>query len=219
MLLLAALLPALNTLLSFPLQFHPEITYPVLKVIMLLVPLLWFFEKNRSWRKAAERWGLFWQRGDAWWGLGSGLGISALIFTLYRLFFAGRMDASGIMEIVPPFMLQYYWLTTLGISLGNSLAEEYYWRAFLYGEGRRYLSPVSTVILTGALFGLHHIVILQGYFSWPQALFFTLGTMTGGWIWAGLRAWGCSLWACYLSHLLVDFTIMGIGYEILQHSN
>jgi len=113
-------------------------------------------------------------------------------------------------------LLEHYWIMALFISLLHSLFEEYYWRAFLLSELRSWIpGTLLLCLLSGAVFGLHHIFAMLSLFSWPLVLLCVLGTMFAGGIWSWMRLRGYSIWDCYISHVLADLAVMGIGYHLI----
>lgn len=105
------------------------------------------------------------------------------------------------------------------ISVIHSLAEEYYWRWFVFGWLRRHVSFGGAIALSALGFMLHHVVILAVYFPghfWTLAMPFSICVAVGGAVWAWIYARAGSLFAPWVSHCLIDAAIMGIGYEMLE---
>lgn len=108
------------------------------------------------------------------------------------------------------------------IVLVHSLAEEYYWRWFVYGQLRQ-LTPRGTAIaLSGVAFAAHHVVVLYVYL--PQkfmalALPFSVAIAVGGAVWAWLYDYAGTLWPSWLSHLLIDAAIMVVGWDLLMRAS
>jgi CAAX protease family protein len=106
----------------------------------------------------------------------------------------------------------------LGISVVHSLAEEYYWRWFVFGQMRRHVTTTAAIVLSSIGFMLHHIVVLYVYFPghfWTLAMPFSICVAIGGGFWAWLYARSGSLYGPWLSHCLIDSAIMGVGYVML----
>jgi membrane protease YdiL (CAAX protease family) len=106
----------------------------------------------------------------------------------------------------------------LFLSVGHSLLEEYYWRWFVFGRLRRYLALPRAVVLSAVGFMLHHVVVLAVYFPgrfWTLALPFSLGVAVGGAVWALLYERTRSLYAAWVSHMLIDLAIMAVGYQMV----
>ena len=105
------------------------------------------------------------------------------------------------------------------ICVVHSLAEEYYWRWFVYGWMRKHLPMMAAIVLSSIGFMLHHIVILGVYFPgnfWTLAMPFSLCVAIGGGVWAWIYERSGSLYAPWLSHALIDAAIMGVGYVMLE---
>ena len=109
----------------------------------------------------------------------------------------------------------YYIAFSLFLSLPHSLIEEYYWRWFVYGLFDRTLGGIRAHFWAVLAFMAHHIVILAQFFSLPWALFFGLGVGVGGLIWNQMLKKQGTILGAWISHLLVDLTIMGVGYWLV----
>jgi membrane protease YdiL (CAAX protease family) len=159
--------------------------------------------------------------------LGFGLLVNAAMFTLY---YAGLRQtplmekaARQILEKLREFSIA----TPLGfvafagfVSLAHSLFEEYYFRWFIFGLLRRYLRLPAAITLSSLAFMAHHVIVLAVYF--PGAvefvavvLPFALCVAVGGAAWAWLYERSRSLYAPWLSHLLIDVGIMAVGYDLV----
>jgi membrane protease YdiL (CAAX protease family) len=104
------------------------------------------------------------------------------------------------------------------VSLAHSLLEEYYWRWFVFG-GLRKLMPWKTAMVVSSVgFMSHHVIILATYFGWGTLATpaFSLGVAAGGIVWAWIYHRSNSLWAVWLSHLIVDVAIMVVGYDLAR---
>lgn len=120
-----------------------------------------------------------------------------------------------------------FWLLVSAISVVHSLLEEYYWRWFVFGRlhedfrtGLTASWALGLAILVSSLgFMAHHVVVLGGYFPdqfWTLAMRFSLAVALGGAVWAYLYYSSGSLYAVWLSHLLIDYAIMWVGFEIVR---
>ena len=71
------------------------------------------------------------------------------------------------------------------------------------------------VLLSAVLFTLHHVIALRAQFDWLPAILASLGVLLGGvaWSWCYLRY--RSVWPGYLSHLIVDVTLLWIGWQLI----
>ncbi|MFW6155503.1 MAG: CPBP family intramembrane glutamic endopeptidase [Planctomycetota bacterium] len=212
------LLPGIQTATAVWLEILPAVTYPLLKSVMIAVPLAVWWWLRLGPRDAAERIGL--TRPTLAGGLGIGLAMAAIIVAGYVLVLRHMVDGAGIARKVESLGLrEHYWAMALVVSLGNAAFEEYYWRGFLLSELRPWVGrPAALIILAGALFGVHHVFALAPLLAWPLAAGCTAVTMIAGGFWAWMRVRGWSLADCYVSHVLADLAIMGIGWDLMQQA-
>jgi len=105
------------------------------------------------------------------------------------------------------------------ISLIHSLFEEYYWRWFVFGGLRKYLAVWPAILVSSLAFMGHHVIVLGVYFPeqfWLLAVPFSLAVAVGGGVWAWIYERSQSLWATWISHLVIDTAIMAIGYDMIS---
>ena len=100
--------------------------------------------------------------------LAVGLGMFTLYYTVVQHIPAVTSDTPlKIHEKVKQFGANSFWgyvyLATM-ISGVHSLAEEYYWRWFVFGRMRMHMPMTLAIVLSSIGFMLHHIVILGVYF-------------------------------------------------------
>lgn len=158
-------------------------------------------------------------------GLGIGLLTVAGMYGLYALWLKHTVlfadTPALIREKLHGFGLaspEGYIAFTLFLSLLHSLLEEYYWRWFVFGRLRRFMGFSPACALSSLGFMAHHVVVLAfflpGYF-WTAVVPLSLCIAAGGALWAWLFERTKSIYAAWLSHLLVDLGIFAIGYDIL----
>jgi len=200
------------------LEIYPAVTYPLMKVVMIILPLAIWRGRRLAVRDVAARIGL--ARPRLLRGVGIGLAMAAIIVGGYVLLLRGRVDGAGIARKTTSLGLrEYYWAMAVVISLANAAFEEYYWRGFLLSELRPWTGwSWRLTVLAGALFGVHHVFALAPLLAWPLAAGCTAITMVAGGVWAWMRVRGWSLVDCYLSHVLADLAIMGVGWDLLQQA-
>jgi membrane protease YdiL (CAAX protease family) len=159
-------------------------------------------------------------------GLGFGLVVAAGILALYHFW----LRHSPLAVTTPQKILAKlqelncatparFVVLALGIAVFHSLLEEYYWRWFVFGRLRRYLSLSWALALSGLGFMGHHVIVLAVYFPgrfWTLALPFAFGVGIGGVVWAWLYHRTGSLYAAWLSHLIIDLAIMAVGYQMVS---
>jgi len=105
-----------------------------------------------------------------------------------------------------------------GISLVNAFVEEVVWRWFVVRKSTALLPrelAAWSVPIAAAFFTLHHVFALAAHFGALVTVLGSLGVFVGGWIWSALYRRTGSIWPCYVSHFLVDVTLMVIGYRLL----
>jgi uncharacterized protein len=105
-------------------------------------------------------------------------------------------------------------------SVGHSLLEEYYWRWFVFGWLKRHLRPWPALVLASLAFMAHHVIVLAVYFPGVQKFFSAalplgMGVAIGGGVWCWLYQKTGSLYAAWISHLLIDAALMWIGYDLV----
>lgn len=190
---------------------YSGILYPMTKILMIVWPLGWYLAGFRPAVFRGQK------KHRVFYGLGSGILFSALIvgtFFLFESFF--RSFVPTLQEVVQTFgILNLYILFGIFLSIFHSLFEEVYWRWFVFG-GLRLLMTTTTATVVGSLaFSAHHVVILWQFFPPVLALLFGLTIAIAGAAWCLLYQKTNSLLTSWLSHILVDATILTIGYVLL----
>jgi membrane protease YdiL (CAAX protease family) len=112
-----------------------------------------------------------------------------------------------------------FFTMALFVCVLHSLLEEYYWRWFVFGRLRRYLPLGAALALSSLAFMSHHVFVLAYYLPgrfWIAAVPFSLCVAVGGIAWAWLYHRYQTLYAPWLSHLLVDAAIMVVGYDMVS---
>ena len=71
------------------------------------------------------------------------------------------------------------------------------------------------VVLSSIFFTLHHVIALRAQLDVLPTILASLGVFVGGiaWSWCYLRY--RSVWPGYLSHLIVDVTLLWIGWQMI----
>lgn len=153
-------------------------------------------------------------RRSLWWGLGTGL----LIGLVVLLAFFGFQDtflsvAETVQEKITSFGLGVYFIPfALFVSIVHSGIEEYYWRGFIFGGLKTYISPVWAMVVSSFAFASHHFIIVHEFFSVGVSVCLTLAVAIGGLIWCWLYQKTGKLVASWLSHAIVDGFILSIVY-------
>jgi membrane protease YdiL (CAAX protease family) len=226
----ALVFPALMTWLYFVVLATPaagdagnaamQAVYKGGKVLQFTFPLLAVVGLERRWPRPLR---------PTTRGLAFGVGFAALVaVTAFGLYF-GLLQHSTAFAQAPAMLRgklsEFKLATPLGflglaafICVPHSLLEEYYWRWFVFGYLRQLVPLWPAIVLSSLGFMAHHVVVLGAFFPehfWTAALPLSLGVAIGGGVWAWLYDRTGSIWAPWLSHLLIDAAIMVIGYVML----
>lgn len=185
--------------------------YSATKVALLVWPLFWL----KSFRKSVPA--SKWKAGSGILeGLLSGLFFSAVMIVFFKLGLSPNLG--GIQEKAEAFGLLspgLYIIFAIFFSLIHSGLEEYYWRWFVFNGLQLKFAWLPAAVIGSAAFAGHHFFVLSEFFPFWLTLLLGTGVGLGGFIWCFLYKKYQSLWVPYLSHVLVDAGIMGIGYAIL----
>ena len=154
------------------------------------------------------------------WGVASGLAVSILLVGLYLSTALGDVVVAAAPAIRAKAttlgILGYYVPFAIFLACFHSLIEEYYWRWFVYGEIRGLIGNGFRAHLLAALaFSLHHMVIATQFFPLLYGLLFGLSVGVGGVLWSALYEKTNSLLGSWISHIIVDLCILGVGYNLI----
>ena len=99
----------------------------------------------------------------------------------------------------------------------NAVLEEYVWRWFVYRKSETLLAKAGggAVVLSALFFTVHHVVALRAQLDWLPAILAAAGVVIGGCLWSGLYLRYRSIWPGYVSHVIVDVAVFGLGAWIL----
>ena len=212
---LFGLLPAVQTAVSVHWEWQTKITYPLFKVLMVAGPILvwWWLGYKRS--EIKEAIGL--KRSNMLTGLGLGVLMAGVITGGYYLVLRDVIEPGPMLVKVKSLgLLKYYWVMAVFISLIHSLFEEYYWRGFILSGLAGWISKTwILVLISGGLFGIHHVFAMLELFPLIWVALCVAGTVAAGVIWSWMRVRGKSIWDCYISHVLADLAVMWIGYDLI----
>jgi membrane protease YdiL (CAAX protease family) len=150
-----------------------------------------------------------------------GLGLVGLYLAGLQNWLAGTGTATMIRLKIEEFdaasPARYVALASF-LAVAHSLLEEYYWRWFVFGRLRRLISLPAAIALSSLAFMAHHVVVLGRFFPhdfWSAAVPFSICVGVGGAFWAWLYDRSGSVYAPWISHLLVDAAIMMVGYDMV----
>jgi membrane protease YdiL (CAAX protease family) len=162
-------------------------------------------------------------------GLGLGFGFGVLVgacaFGLYLLLrsYTDLLDetparVAGEMREFHIDSPGRYLLFMVVFCLGHSLLEEYYWRWFVFGWLRKWTPVWVAIGLSSVAFMGHHVIILNKYFPdrfWTATVPFSLCVAVGGVVWAWLYQRTQSLYAVWVSHIVIDAAIFAVGFDMM----
>ncbi len=211
--------------LASPVSATPEANaalqgaYFASKIVQFTFPLLWIGLCERRWLRPGRH--SF--RGAAL-GVGFGLLVGVALLGLYYgvrhsplLKHTPENLRAKVAEFDAATPVRFLVLAGF-ISVLHSLLEEYYWRWFVFGELRRLLPLAAAMAVSSLSFMAHHLVVLNVYLPGRfvgATVPFALCIAVGGAVWAWLYHRSGSIYAPWLSHLLVDGAIMVVGYDLL----
>jgi membrane protease YdiL (CAAX protease family) len=156
---------------------------------------------------------------SVWWGVGFGIAILGLMLVIFQFTPFGEMVRAGTANIREKTeglgVFDHFLLFALGLSLIHSALEEFYWRWFVYENLRHLISKNWAIVIAAAGFASHHIVILNEFFSLGFALFLGISVGIGGAMWSWIYERHKTLLGPWISHMLIDLGIFGIGYWLL----
>ena len=156
---------------------------------------------------------------SAWlWGFAGAAVASLAIVGLYIGYGKELLDVSTVQSVLherglaDPLLflgLAGYWCFV------NSLLEEYVWRWFVLGQAETVTKPLTANIIASFGFTAHHILALAVYCPWYTTALASLGVFIGGFFWGWLYRRSGSIWAAWVSHIIVDIAVFGCGYHLL----
>ena len=214
---IALLAPAPSIGIASALIFFPgpigQAIFTFCKLWLLALPAFWWFVIEK--------------RQIRWTGpslkhlpvaLGTGLFGSAAVVIAYFVIAAPRINPEALrttaVEIGIGSPAAYiagalYWI------LVNSLIEEYVYRWFFMRQTLKIMTAVPAVLLSSAIFTLHHIIALQAFLNWGFTSLASFGIFIGGATWCTIYYRVRSIWPCWISHILIDIAVFAIGYIII----
>jgi membrane protease YdiL (CAAX protease family) len=157
-------------------------------------------------------------------GLGFGMLVGAGMVVLYLAGLQNWLAATGAATMIRLKIEEFnaaspgrYAALASFLAVAHSLLEEYYWRWFVFGRLRRLVSLPAAISLSSLAFMAHHVVVLGRFFpnDFWSAVPLSLCIAIGGAFWAWLYDRSGSIYAPWVSHLLVDVAIMAVGYDMI----
>ena len=190
-----------------------KVLYGVCKVWLLALPIVWllFVERGKFSLSPLRKGGLM-------AGLGTGVAIAVVIFVFYALVGRGWIDAEAFRSSLSEAGFDnktFYLGAAVYVVLINAAIEEYVWRWFVFRQCERLVPGFLAVLLSAALFTIHHIVSLRAYVGWDVTLVSCLGLLIGATVWSTLYWRYRSIWPGYLSHICADIAVYVVGWQLL----
>jgi CAAX protease family protein len=104
------------------------------------------------------------------------------------------------------------------LSLVHSLLEEYYWRWFVFSGLQKRVPYAAAIAISSVAFMAFHVIDLAAFFPgkfWTLVAPLSACIAVGGMVWAWLYGKTGSIYAPWLSHLLIDAAIFTAGYDLM----
>jgi len=183
------------------------------KLWLLIFPAAWYLlvEKGKpSWSPP--------RRGGMAAGVVSGLILAAAIVIGAYLVGVQHMDLAPLHAAVREMNLATpaaYLAGAAAWTLVNSLVEEYVYRWFFLRQCEVLLPPPVAIIASAAIFTTHHVIALNQYLEPGFTALASAGVFIGGVVWASLYHRYRSIWPGWISHVLADMAVFGLGWWLL----
>jgi len=227
----AILLPTVVTLVYFvlladsPAAFQ-QTAYGIGKAIQFCFPIvfIWLFHRSQFTRERTTDSSPAQNRQN--WIVGIVFGILVVLSMLmaWFCFLAGTEVGNAAIERVNGKISGANLNTPLtfliiGVfyAIVHSFLEEYYWRWFVFDRLNTLTTTWRANLISSFGFAAHHVILLATYFGWgsPLTWLFSFCVGIGGIVWAWLYHRSGRLRTPWISHLIVDAGIFGLGYLIV----
>jgi membrane protease YdiL (CAAX protease family) len=214
-LLLIAPIPSLGVVIAMVVAPGPigKTIFTAAKIWLLVFPAAWYLlvEKGRpSWSPPHQ--------GGLAVGAASGAALAGIIIVGAWLVGVQNMDMVPLRTEVQKMGLNTalpYLAGAAGWTFVNSLMEEYVYRWFIVRQCETLMKGPAAVIASAAIFTAHHVVAVTQYLEPLLAFLASAGVFAGGVIWSWLYIRYRSIWPCWLSHVLADIAVFGVGWWLL----
>jgi membrane protease YdiL (CAAX protease family) len=187
--------------------------YVAMKLWALLLPALWWLAVERgkpSWSPP--------RRGGLGTGLGLGIAMGVAVLAAYLIFGEAWIDELRFREAAAERGMgtrERYMLLAIYLITINSALEEYVWRWFVLSQCEVFLPGRAAVLLAALLFTIHHLLALRAQVPWNATLLACLGVFAGGAVWSWCYLRYRSIWPGYVSHAIVDISVLAAGWDLL----
>jgi membrane protease YdiL (CAAX protease family) len=214
-LLLLAPIPSFGVIMAMVVTPGPvgKTIFTVAKVWLLVFPAAWYLlvEKGRpSWSPP--------RRGGLIVGAASGVAVAGIIVVGAWLLGVQNMDLAPLRTEVQEMGLNTalpYLAGAAGWTFVNSLMEEYVYRWFVFRQCEALMNGWAAVIASAAIFTAHHVIAVSQYLDPLLTFLASAGVFAGALIWSWLYMRYRSIWPGWLSHVLADIAVFGIGWYLL----
>jgi len=183
------------------------------KIWVLLFPAVWHLAVDRgrpSWSPP--------RRGGLAVGLATGVMAAVVIMIAARASGVFHMDVTALIKTVEEMGLnspRVYLISAFGWTFANSLMEEYVYRWFVFSRFENLVPKGAAMVASAAVFTAHHVLALSTYLSVGLTALASLGVFLGGLLWAALYGRYRSVWPGWISHVVADAAIFGVGWVLL----
>jgi membrane protease YdiL (CAAX protease family) len=183
------------------------------KLWLLVFPAAWYLlveEGRPSWSPP--------RRGGLAVGVVSGLVLAVIIVVGALLVGVQHMDLTPLRAQVREMGLGSaipYLAAAAAWTLVNSLIEEYVYRWFMFRQCEALIKGPTAILASAAIFTAHHVIAVGQYLDLRLTLLASTGVFVGGALWSWLYKHYRSLWPCWLSHVLADVAVFGVGWYLL----
>ena len=209
-------MPTISVLFSFSWsesELQSQIFFIFAKLWIILIPIYWIYriEESRVSLGQIDSKGMY-------QSIVSGILIFLAVGVIFLIFddtldvdlMKQEIGGTGLLNPRIFLLGVFYWITV------NSLVEEFVFRQFIGDRILEFTGRQSvTVLLSAAIFTLHHTVLLSYYFEPWQNVISSVGIFIAGAIWSLLWLRHRSLFVCWISHAIADVAVFGIAYIIL----
>lgn len=196
-----------------------RLAYGLGKGIQFIFPVAWILivDRKKVWPRKPTAHGL---EGGLAFGLAVGVaGIALYAWALRnsRLFENAPYAISAKLASFGADSPARYIVFTAFLAIVHSLLEEYYWRWFVFKKLRNRFGFFVANGAASIAFAAYHAVLLAAFFPGHFLILVTplcVCIAVGGFVWAWLYERTDSIYAPWLSHLLIDAAIFAVGYDL-----
>lgn len=152
-------------------------------------------------------------------GLGIGIAGGLAAIALYRGPLASTAaNAAPLIEakIQALGLVDHFVVFSLFLSFVHSAIEEVYWRWFLFGHLCQRVPARGAAVLAALAFAAHHFLILAAFTTLLWTAVGGLVVALAGWVWCDLYRRTGSLLGSWVSHVLVDLAVLGVGWHLIH---